>query len=710
MKSRIFLCTLLCGSVAFAQIQESTDSAAIELEGAEIIQKLPITTEKITKKELNLRNLGQDIPTLLQQSTSVVMTSDAGAGIGYSSIRIRGIEQDHINITMDGVPLNDPESQGVFWVNMPDLSTNTKNINIQRGVGTSSSGSGAFGAVINIESDHPSKNPFLESANSWGSFATQKYSLKGGTGEILNGKVALDIHASWIRSDGYIDRASSDLFSYGMQLNYQLTDQTQFRYRNFYGNEKTYQAWNGIDKETMQKNRRYNFSGIYTDDEGKVQFYSNETDNYQQNHNHLVWDQRYQKGWKSSTTLFLTRGKGYYENYKEDETLSDYLIDSELETSDLVRQKWLDNHFYGVNFNLENQDLGKTKFFAGFAVNQFKNDHFGKVIWIKDFLNQNVSYEYYRNESEKSDISAFAKILYDFGRFEIFGDAQYRMVNYQTKSVAGGDNPHEAFFPFKTEFHFFNPKFGINYFPAKKLNFYLFYGLAHREPIRSDYLDNGKILKPERLHDFELGFKKLGDFTLNANLFYMYYLDQLIATGALNDVGEFIRTNSGKSYRAGIEISTRYEILRDRLNLFGNITYSQNKNLHYREISYNQNGEEILTEYGNTYISFSPNWIGNFGLDYYPLKSLQIQVTNKFVGKQFMTNTELSDAVLESYFLTDFVCTYAPNWFKSKNFELNLLINNIFDVEYESNGFYYEVPYYYPQAGINILGGFKLRL
>ncbi|HLV23164.1 MAG TPA: TonB-dependent receptor, partial [Moheibacter sp.] len=474
----------------------------------------------------------------------------------------------------------------------------------------------------------------------------------------------------------------------------------------------TYQAWNGIDAATMKTNRRFNSAGaIYNEDWSEViGFYDNETDNYQQHHNHLIWDQKYGGNWNSNTTLFYTRGKGYYENYKQGAALAEYKIESDLEYSDLVRQKWLDNHFYGLNFNLENQHLGKFKFFTGFSASQFKNNHYGTVTWVKDFENQHTDIEFYRNKSEKNDVSVYAKALLSLNKFELFGDLQYRFVQYKGIPVAGGDNEFEDFFPFEGNFNFLNPKVGLNFYANSQNVLYFYYGLAHREPHRGDYLENSDLPRPEKLHDFELGYKKSGRLNLNINGFFMYYIDQLVATGELNDVGEYKRTNSGKSYRTGIELGANYDIIPQKLNIFGNLTYSLNQNLDYSEISYDADWNEILVEYGDTDISFSPNWIGAFGIQYKPVKSLVLNVQNKYVGEQFLTNTELSDGKLDAYFLTDLIINYAPNWFNWKNLEFSLLINNVFDVEYESNGFYYEGPFYYPQAGINILGGFKIRL
>lgn len=709
MKKGIILFGFVLGVWVSGQETENEKPIEIELETTEIIQKLPLTTEKINKKELEQKNLGQDLPALLNQSTSVVMTSDAGAGIGYSSVRIRGVSQDHINITLDGVPLNDPESQNVFWVNMPDLATGSSSALIQRGVGTSRSGVASFGAAISIESENPKKNAFFENADSWGSFNTQKYSVKAGSGQILNKKISIDFNGSIIKSDGYIDRAFSDLYSFGLNLKYKVSENTNFGYLNFNGKEKTYQAWNGIDEQTLKINRRFNSAGAIYDESGNIiDFYHNETDNYKQSHHHLNWFQKYNNGWKSSATLFLTNGKGYYENFKQNTKLYKYKIESDVEKADLVRQKWLDNNFYGLNFNFENQNLETIKYIGGFSFNHFNNQHFGKVIWLENSPGWNPDFEYYRNKSDKNEISLFSKLIISLNDFELFGDIQYRFVNYKTKNADGGENIYEDFFEWNDKFSFINPKVGINFSPDALQRFYFYYGLSHREPIRSDYIDNGRKLEPEKLHDFELGYKKSGDFQLNVNLYYMYYINQLVATGQLNQTGNYIRTNSGKSYRAGIELSFDYKIPESGIDLYGNLSLSRNRNLDYSEISYDPNENEIIKQYGNTAISFSPDWVSAFGCNYQIMKNLTLNLSGKYVSSQFLTNTELTDGQLSDYFLSDLLIRYQPKIKPLKNLEFSVLVNNLFDKKYESNGFYYEGAYYYPQAGTNMLAGLRL--
>ncbi|QTV06870.1 TonB-dependent receptor [Faecalibacter bovis] len=711
MKRSIILLSLFGASILNAQTNDSIPNQnEISLQEVSITEKLPITVEKISGKILQKKNLGNDIPTLLNSATSVVMSSDTGSGIGYSTIRVRGLNESSINVTLNGIPLNNAESQGVFWVNLPDLASSASSILIQRGVGTSSNGMASFGASVNIETQNPSKDPYTEANLSFGSFNSQKYTIQAGTGKILNDKLSIDGRFSKINSDGYIERAFSDLISYDFTAHYELSEKTKFRFQNMYGKETTYQAWNGIDAETMKRNRRFNSAGaIYNSDWSEVvSYYDNQVDDYQQNHYFLSWMQDFGKDWKSNLTMHYTKGKGFYEDYKQDDRLSKYnIFHLPFSKTDLVRQKWLNNDFYGFNLEVENQKLNDFKVFFGLAANEYDGDHFGHVIWMKDYDWQDSSFKYYNNRSIKKQLSAYAKVLYELNKFEFFGDLQYRHVNYDAKYLPNGENLDDDFRPFSANYNFVNPKAGLNFKLKPKNIFYASYGISQREPLRADYENIGNEPKAEFLQDYELGYRKSGRFSMSANLYYMNYRNQLVPTGRVNDVGTPIRENSGESYRRGIEFDASYQLIPTKLNVFGNLTLSQNKNKNFTEEDWVNGG---LINYGKTSIALSPDVISSFGFEAYPTKNLLINLTNKYVGEQYLSNTEPSDGKLEDYFVSDLLIRYAPNWWNLKKLEFTLLINNIFDVEYEANGYYYDGPYYFPQAGINFLGGITIRL
>ena len=711
MKRSIILLSLLSAALAQAQVVENLESTdEILLQEVSITEQLPITTEKISKKQLQKKNLGQDVPTLLNAATSVVTTSDAGTGIGYSNIKIRGLSESSINVTLNGIPLNNAESQGVFWVNLPDLSSSSNSILIQRGVGSSSNGMATFGASVNIETNNPSTQPYAEANLSFGSFNSQKYTIQAGTGKILNNKLSIDGRFSKINSDGYIDRASSDLLSYDITAFYELNKKTKFRFQNMYGKEKTYQAWNGIDKHTLETDRRFNPAGaIYNSDWSKViGYYKNEIDDYQQNHYFLSWMQDYGGNWKSNLTIHYTKGKGFYENYKQDEKLAKYkLYDLPFTRQDLVRQKKLANDFYGFNLEVENQHLNNFKVFFGLSGNEYDGDHFGNIKWIKDVDWTDTDYKYYNNQSVKKQLAAYAKVLYNWNKFEFYGDLQYRYVDYKGYYLPNGENDNDDFRPFAAKHNFINPKVGLNYKLSRQHIFYASYAISQREPLRADYQNIGNSPKAEFLQDYEVGYKKNGRFSLSANLYYMDYRNQLVPTGRVNSVGTPIRENSGQSFRRGIELDANYQIIQNRLNVFGNLTLSQNKNKNFTEEDDVNGG---IKSYGKTNIALSPDVISAFGFEIFPAKNVLINFTNKYVGEQYLSNTEPKDGKLNDYLISDVLIRYAPNWFKLKKLEFTLLVNNIFDVEYESNGYYYEGPYYFPQAGINFLGGISIRL
>ncbi|MGV0969383.1 MULTISPECIES: TonB-dependent receptor [unclassified Empedobacter] len=712
MKRSIFLLSFFGASILYAQEKDSIQKEEIQLGEVSIVEKLPITVEKVTDKMLQKKNLGQDVPTLLNSATSVSITSDTGTGIGYSSIKIRGLNEQSINVTLNGIPLNNPESQGVFWVNMPDLASSTSSMIIQRGVGTSSNGMASFGASVNIESQNPSTVPFAEANVSFGNYKTQKYTVQAGTGKILNNKLSIDGRFSKINSDGYVDRSWSDLISYDFTALYELNEKTKFRFQNMFGKEQTYQAWSGVDAETLKKDRTYNFEGEILDENGKVEsFYKNHTDNYRQNHYFLSWLQDFGNNWKSNLTLHYTKGKGYYESYKNNRSLKRYKLDYlTSEKRNLINREYLDNDFYGFNLEVENQRLNDFKVFFGLSANEYDGDHYGNVLWVKGTDFKDKDFKYYNNRSVKKQLAAYAKVLYQLNKFELFGDLQYRYVDYDAKYLPNGKNDDEKFRPFSDTFNFVNPKAGINFKINSSNVLYASYGISHREPLRNDYVDSKSKPKEEFLQDYEFGYRKVGQLSLSANLYYMDYQNQLVATGELNEVGARKRVNSGNSYRRGIELDANYKVIPNHLNIFGNLTLSQNRNINYEEEVWDEKGISSIKNYGKTKISMSPDVISAFGFEVIPFKNVLINLTNKYIGEQYLSNTEPVDGKLDSYLVSDLLIRYSPKVKGIKNLEFSFLINNLFDVEYESNGYYYGGGYYFPQAGINVLGGVGIRL
>ena len=654
--------------------------------------KTPVSFSNLTKKELKSRNLGQDIPILLNFLPSVVTTSDAGNGVGYTGIRVRGSDATRVNVTINGIPYNDAEGQGTFWVNMPDFASSVESVQLQRGVGTSTNGAGAFGASLNLQTDRPQTESSAEIANSVGSFNTRKHTVKYSTG-LLNDVFELSGRLSKIASDGYIDRATSDLKSYFLQGTY-VNNDTQIKALVFGGAEKTYQSWNGIDGETMSENRTFNSAGQYTDELGNIRFYENETDNYQQDHAQLHFTQKWNSNWNSNIALHYTKGKGFFENYIEDADMPDYNIapiyvnGTIVNTTDLVRQKWLDNDFYGTTFSTSYKTQ-KVDVVIGGGYNIYEGRHFGKVIWARTASTSEIGDKFYDDDARKTDGNFFAKTIYQTTeKLSLFLDLQYRTVGYR----ANGDNTGLV----HDRFHFFNPKAGLNYDLNKQNNLYFSYAKANREPNRTDY-ESGNT-KPEQLHNFELGFRHQSQKVKgNANFFYMGYKDQLILTGALDDVGNPIRSNTDNSFRFGLEIDATISLSKD-ISLKPNIAISANKIINLTVGNLN---------YGNTNIAYSPAVVAGNALVYHPNEKLTVALLSKFVGEQFMNNMESPEAKLGDYFVQDLNLSYEikPNKF-FKSIAFNGLINNILNKSYVSNGYMYDLtPYYYPQAGINFLVG-----
>ncbi|WP_026728643.1 TonB-dependent receptor [Flavobacterium denitrificans] len=681
--------------ISFAQQQDSTKVNSLDevlVSAVRVTSKTPVTFSNMDKKEIKFRNLGQDIPTLMNYLPSVVTTSDAGNGIGYSGIRVRGSDATRVNVTINGIPYNDAESQGTFWVNMPDFASSVESLQLQRGVGTSTNGSGAFGASLNMLTDNYASKATGEISSSFGSFNSQKNTVKFSTG-LLNDHFELAGRLSRIKSDGYIDRASSDLKSYFLQGTY-VGKTTLIKALVFGGTEKTYQSWNGIDGEMLNKNRRYNSAGKYTDEFGNTRYYDNETDNYQQDHYQLHWSESWSDKWSSNLAFHYTKGKGYYENYKEDANMADYNLDpvGAVATTDLVRQKWLDNDFYGTTFSVKYKDEKLDVIFGG-GWNKYEGDHYGQVIWARYASNSELGDHYYDDFSTKTDGNIFAKANYQFTeKLSFYGDLQYRRVTYKANSAETG--------LVDDDFNFFNPKAGLNYEINQKNTLYFSYARANREPNRTDY--EGGNVKPEKLNDFELGWRfNSENFQLNSNFYYMAYKDQLILTGTLDDVGAPIRSNTDKSYRLGFEFDATIK-LSEQFILRPNFTLSSNKNVDLAVEGQN---------YGTTKIAYSPEVIAGNIIVYSPIQSLHISLLQKYVGEQYMNNIELPSAKLADYFVNDLNVSYEikpKSVFKS--IMITGMVNNILDKKYVSNGYMWDIyPYYYPQAGINFLAGLTLK-
>ncbi len=660
-----------------------------------VTTKTPVSFSNLDKKEIKTRNLGQDIPILMNYLPSVVTTSDAGNGVGYTGIRVRGSDATRVNVTINGIPYNDSESHGTYWVNMPDFASSLESIQLQRGVGTSTNGAGAFGASLNMLTETYSKKATAEISSSLGSFNTNKNTVKFSTG-LLNNHFEMAGRLSVLKSDGYIDRASSNLKSYFLQGTY-IGNTTLIKALVFGGTEKTYQSWNGIDAATMATDRTFNSAGIYTDEAGKTRFYDNETDNYKQDHYQLHWNEKLSENWSTNLAFHYTKGKGYYENYKEDAKFSSYGLTpiviggTTINTTDLVRQKWLDNDFYGTTFSANYKDENLNVILGG-GWNKYEGEHFGKVIWARYASQSELGDRYYEDQATKTDGNIFAKANYQITpKISLFGDLQLRNVTYKANSWETGT--------VNDTFTFFNPKAGLNYDIDGKNKLYFSYARANREPNRTDY-ENGNP-KPEKLNDYELGWRWDAEkVKVNSNIYYMAYKDQLILTGKLDDVGSPIRSNSDTSYRLGLEVDATIQLSK-KFIIRPNFTLSDNKN-----VDMNIGFGDVTTN-----IAYSPSVILGNILVYSPIEQLHISLLQKFVGDQYMNNFDSVESRLPDYFVNDLNIVYSikPKTI-FKEIVLTGLVNNMLNKKYVSNGYMWDVyPYYYPQSGINFLAGMTLK-
>ncbi len=670
--------------------------------------KTPTTFTHINKDVIQKQNFGQDIPILLNWTPSMVTTSDAGAGIGYTGLRIRGSDASRINVTVNGIALNDSESQGVFWVNTPDLASSVQSIQVQRGVGTSTNGAGAFGATVSVQTDVLTTEPYAEAIASVGSFNSQRYTFKGGTG-LIKDKWSFDARVSKITSDGYLRRAASDLNSYYLSGGY-YGKKTIVKAIMFGGHEQTYQAWNGVDQATMDLDRRFNSSGaIYGDDGDIIRFYDREVDDYRQDHYQLHISQQLSAYWNGNISLHYTDGRGYFEQYKQDEAFADLGLDdviignTTIESSDVIVRRWLDNDYYGTTFSA-NYSKNKTNLTIGGAFSKFDNArHFGEIMWAAVAINAPIRHVYYDGESEKTDYNVYVKWNYSFTeKLSSFVDLQFRSVDYKTAGINNGQFPYDI----KDEFNFFNPKIGLSYSLATNGVLYTSYAIANREPNRTDYLDGIGKPKSERLGNLEIGWRKISSkFGLEANYYLMNYTDQLVLTGEINDVGSPIRANVGKSYRTGLEFSGTVN-LSPKISWNANITWSTNKNQDYAVLDENNNSTNH-----NTTIILSPSWIGGSQFTWKPFENFQTSLLSKYVGKQYLDNTQNENVTLDDYFINDIRLSYQIHPKGINGIEVGLLINNLFNVEYSSNGYGYGgTPYFYPQAGVNFLAMLSVKL
>jgi len=724
MKNQFSVFVLLLLTTSAISQEKENDSIPIQNLEAVIVKSVrvetnsPVTHSNLDKESLEKRNLGQDIPYMLSYLPSVVTTSDAGAGVGYTYIRVRGSDASRVNVTLNGIPFNDAESQGTFFVNLPDFTSSVQSLQLQRGVGTSTNGSGAFGASLNMLTDAVSEKAFGEIASSIGSYNTRRHNVKFSTG-LLNDHMEIGGRVSTIESDGYIDRASSNLKSYFLQGAY-LGNQTLIKAISFGGKEETYQAWNGIDAETLENDRTFNPSGMYTDNEGNVQFYDKEVDNYSQDHFQLLWTQNFNSNLSMNASFNYTYGRGYFEQYKEDESFEDYgMVPIEvggeiINTTDLIRRRWLNNNFYAsnANVNYKNNQFDAT---VGAFYSYYGGDHFGEVIWAQNAGGLEVRDRYYSGNGDKNEFTVFGKGTYKLNsRWSVLGDLQGRFISYRTSGITSDLVLLEE----AEKYNFFNPKAGVSFQLSSENQFYISYGRANREPRRSDF-EQG-IFTSEKLDDFELGWRYTSENTkINTNLFYMNYKNQLVLTGAIDDVGAPIRATSGKSYRLGIEVDVDIKVS-DKVKFLPNITFSSNKN-----VDFVTNRDGILVNLGKTNISYSPEIVAGNRIEYYPLKNLQFTVLSKYVGEQYMGNIDSEASKLNSYFIHDFNIVYTlDNLPVVRSIVFSGIVNNIFNKKYVSNGYFYtydddfsvpgeittvEGAGYYPQAEINFLVGATIK-
>ena len=738
MKKMIFAGCLMVGASVFAQAGETDSLKVVNLQEVQIVStratsKTPVAFTNVSKEELKKQNFGQDIPFLLSMTPSALTTSDAGAGIGYTTLRVRGTDGTRINITANGIPMNDAESHTLFWVNMPDFASSVKDIQVQRGAGTSTNGAGAFGASVNMQTEGISMQPYAEINASYGSFNAHKETVKFGTG-LLKDHWAFDARLSNIGTDGYIDRASVDLYSFYAQGGY-FADNTSVKFITFGGKEKTYHAWNYATKEEMKKyGRRFNSCGMYTDDDGHIRFYKDQTDNYLQMNYQLLLNHTFSAAWNLNAALHYTKGDGYYQEYKEDRSLKEYRLHpfmydgKEVEKSDLIRQKKMDNHFGGGVFsvNYRNEKLDAS---LGGALNYYDGWHFGRVIWVKNYIGEMLpDHEYYRNKAKKTDGNLYLKANYNLvAGLNAYADLQYRYINYKIH----GDNDKYDYntdglqkLAVNDHFNFFNPKAGLNWDIDSNNRVYASFSVAQKEPTRNNYTDGNadEYPKAEKLYDYELGYTYRNTWlSAGVNFYYMDYKDQLVLTGELNEIGEAMARNVPDSYRTGVELMLGVKPCRwFQWDING--TLSKNRVKNFTEKLYEDEWKNpIEVEHGNTPIAFSPDFILNnrFSFNH---KGFEAALQSQYVSKQYMSNAKQTEQTLDAYFVSNLNLAYTFQLPHVKSVTVGFTIYNLFNEKYENNGYAgsgytlkdgkperYNYAGYAAQAGTNVMGNLSIR-
>jgi len=679
----------------------------------------PTAFTNLDKKDIEANNSGRGFEYLLEQTPSTVVSSNAGAGVGYTSIRIRGSDATRTNVTINGIPINDAEDQGVYFVDLPDLASSVDNVQVQRGVGTSTNGAGAFGASINIQTTTRLDTGYVELNNSVGSYGTVKNTVSLGTG-LLGGHFTFDGRVSDMNSNGYIDRAFSHLRSFFLTGAY-YGKKSVLRFNVFSGHEQTYQAWDGVPEDSVKAgNRTYNELGLIN---ATNTFYNNQTDNYTQNYYQLLYNQQISSKLSFSGALFETRGYGYYEEYRNDDPLSDYGIapvtvgSTVITQTDLTRRLWLNNNFYGATYNLNYRPKNNENFTLGGAYNEYDGAHYNNIEWTQQDIGLPANYQYSSDNAVKTDFNIFARGEFHLGKFLLYGDMQYRHIFYSFF----GFNQNLQNEQQQVELNFFNPKAGVTYELNANSNVYASIAVGNHEPDREDYTDSSPQdrPKPENLKDLELGYRiNEENFSAGLNGFYMLYTNQLILTGALDYVGEAIRTNVKNSYREGIEFNAKIKIATP-LSWGINASLSANKVDNFQQYLFNyDNNTNQLFQYTKTDIAYSPDFVGGSTISYRPIKHGEIAFISKYVSRQYLDNTSTLSRSLDGYFVNDVRLNYNFSMKGVKNISVGLLINNIFSEKYQSDGATYpdieggkivNYNYFFPQAPINILASLNIR-